>query len=546
MSLKRYLMLVIWLCILPLIALSMYLAFQRLRDARSAGDAEALNLAQNLASAVDHQLNGRIRALGILAASPLADDAARRADLYREAQGYHAIFDSHVILADPEMRMLFNTRVAFGDPLPSLPVPRGRAAAPEALETGKPAVGDLFFGPIAGQSLVAIAVPGKREGRAAFLLLATLEAAKFQARLDEIALPANASLALVDGNGEVIAQRAPPGFVPAADPDAADRIVVRSTLAPWSVVLEVPSDVRRAPQIAAGAELALLILGATVVALAGGMIAGRRLGDAVASLAEPPPRGEKPQAITEITEAQAALDLAAQERDLAKAALGEAHRRLQALSARLIEVHDAERAVLADELLGEIGQALMALKLQVLGLARRLSSTPDDDVTRLSHLIDDALGRLRRLALDLRPPQLPHLGLAATLRDALRRVASANGIEVHLVAEPEQFTLEPVLANTAFRVAQEAIVNAVRHAAASRITVELRLAGDALELVVADDGRGFDVGAARRSTVNAAGVGLFGMEERVALVRGELHIESRQGHGTRVQVRLPLRPPAPA
>ena len=97
--------------------------------------------------------------------------------------------------------MLFNTRVPFGAPLPTLPRPKGRAAAPAALETGKPAVGDLFVGPIANQPLVAIAVPGLHEGKIDFLVLAIFDARAFQSRLEKVELPRGWSLALLDGTG---------------------------------------------------------------------------------------------------------------------------------------------------------------------------------------------------------------------------------------------------------------------------------------------------------------------------------------------------------
>ena len=171
-------------------------------------------------------------------------------------------------------------------------------------------------------------------------------------------------------------------------------------------------------------------------------------------------------------------------------------------------------------------------------LARRLQGEAPENLPHLVSLIDDSLARLRSLSLDLRPPQLDYLGIAATLRDTLARVAEPAGIETRLVVQPEDIALEPGLATTVFRLAQEAIANAVRHAAPQRIVVELRAAHNALELAVSDDGKGFDLDAARARAIKGASVGLRGMEERATLAGGELKIITRPGQGTRVQARF--------
>src|SRR3990172_10394332 len=114
MSLHSFLTRLIWLCVLPLVLLAVYLAVYRVQTIQAERDLEAENLAKNLATAIDQHLNTRIGALHMLAVSPLADDASRFKELYQEAQGFHQSFGSHVILADLNMRMLFNTRVPFG------------------------------------------------------------------------------------------------------------------------------------------------------------------------------------------------------------------------------------------------------------------------------------------------------------------------------------------------------------------------------------------------------------------------------------------------
>jgi signal transduction histidine kinase len=93
---------------------------------------------------------------------------------------------------------------------------------------------------------------------------------------------------------------------------------------------------------------------------------------------------------------------------------------------------------------------------------------------------------------------------------------------------------------TCFRVVQEALTNVIRHAQAHAVDVELGEANGELQLVVRDDGRGFDVAAARKRAAHGGSLGLLSMEERVALAGGDLEIESAPGRGTSIHVRLPL------
>ena len=321
-SLHAFLARLIWLCVLPLVFVSAWLAFDRVRTTQSERDGSAANLAQAVAAGTDQYLGARIGALHMLAVSPLVDDRARWPELYREAQGYQESFGSHVILADRAMQMLFNTRVPFGTPLPKVPRPAGRAAAPLAVETGKPVVGDLVRGPIAGVALVAIAVPVLRNEQAHYLLLSTVETSQFRQRLEQAVLPEGWSLKLLDGRGEVIASRGPAGLVSATDVDAAGRFTVRTALAPWSVVLEIPRQAYRAPLLSAAAALAAAVLGATLAALLGGMSAGRRLAGAVASLAE---AGAPASGVIEIAEIRAVRRLLDDARETRGAALDALH-----------------------------------------------------------------------------------------------------------------------------------------------------------------------------------------------------------------------------
>lgn len=331
LTLHAFLTRLIWLCMGPLVLLAAYLAIDRVRQVRDEHTLETTSLAKALASAVDQDLSARIGALTVLASSPLLDDAARWSELYQEAQGFHQSFGSHVILADLQMQMRFNTRVPFGAALPTLPRPKGRAAAPIAAQTGRPAVGDSFHGPLAKEPLVAVAVPALREGRTVSLLLTVFEAHQFQKHLDQMALPSGWSLTLLDGSGAAIARRAPPDLADAADVDAGGRLTVKSSVSPWSVALDVPRASYRAPLLQAAAALVLAILGATLAGVVGGTLAGHRLAQSVSSLVRKQAPGAALPEIAEIAAVRRLLDEAAQRREVAEATLQVSEQRFRRL-----------------------------------------------------------------------------------------------------------------------------------------------------------------------------------------------------------------------
>lgn len=299
----------IWKCMLPLLLLALWMAYYSVSTIQKERIREASNLASDVATSIDHHLNARISALNMLAVSPMVNDVKRWPELYREAQGFRASFGSHVILADAgtPMRMLFNTRVPFGASLPLLPRPRGHAAAPAAVATGKPAVGDTFMGPVARETLVALAVPVMRGDVATHVVLTTFEARRFQERLNQVALPEGWALTLLDGRGDVVARRSPPGLDSARDVDIDGRFLVKSAVAPWSVKLEIPRQVYRAPMISAALMLSGGVLVATLIGVVVGMAASRRVGRAVAELASGSGTDALPD-IAEIDHARRLLD----------------------------------------------------------------------------------------------------------------------------------------------------------------------------------------------------------------------------------------------
>ena len=131
---------------------------------------------------------------------------------------------------------------------------------------------------------------------------------------------------------------------------------------------------------------------------------------------------------------------------------------------------------------------------------------------------------LRSLIAELRPPALDQLGLAPALASLAQRTGAGNDVEVRADVElPDDSRLAPEVETTVYRVVQESLTNVVKHAHASSVDIEVRCAGDAVEVSVADDGVGFDTEA-----TPADGFGLAGMRERVELAGGELSVRARR------------------
>jgi PAS domain S-box-containing protein len=217
----------------------------------------------------------------------------------------------------------------------------------------------------------------------------------------------------------------------------------------------------------------------------------------------------------------------------------ETSRRLGALSDRLLEVQESERATLARELHDEFGQTLTAVQLQLHSLNKQVPGPALEDCLAL---VEQALNQVRSLSLDLRPPQLDSLGLAAALEAHFRRLSAQSGLVISFHCAPDLPSLVGACATACFRIAQEAVTNAMRHSGATRIEVILAYDAGYIELTVRDDGSGFDVPSKRASASRGASLGLLSMQERSRMFRGTFEIRSQPGSGTEVSARLALEP----
>lgn len=200
-----------------------------------------------------------------------------------------------------------------------------------------------------------------------------------------------------------------------------------------------------------------------------------------------------------------------------------------------LRVTERERAHWARELHDSVLQGLGSRRVLLSGALK------SGDRERLAAAVEEALGEmsrdieeLRGLITELRPATLDQLGIVAALEDLAERIVHGSKIELATDLEIDAERLDPELESVVYRLVQEALNNVVKHSGASKATVQVRSREDRLEMLVSDDGGGFDPSGQHGS------FGLAGMRERIELAAGELRIESTHGSGTKVMASVRL------
>src|SRR6266403_2187492 len=224
--------------------------------------------------------------------------------------------------------------------------------------------------------------------------------------------------------------------------------------------------------------------------------------------------------------------------------LAEANRELTWFSKRALQIQEQERRSLALELHDQIGQELASLVLSLGRCEREMATTGQSDarsaVQDSIEIARAAYGDVHDLALDLRPAMLDRLGLIPTLQWFARQQARYSGCEFVVEADAFPVALPPDILIAAFRIVQEAVSNAVRHAAARRIDIQAHYHRARIELHVRDDGAGFDPEQPGGQQEPRVGLGLIGMRQRAQDAGGHVSIRSAPGSGTEVIALLAL------
>jgi PAS domain S-box-containing protein len=229
------------------------------------------------------------------------------------------------------------------------------------------------------------------------------------------------------------------------------------------------------------------------------------------------------------------------QQQVAKRNRAEQHR--EALLRTLVNAQEEERLRISRELHDRTGQHLTALLLGLTTLDKCLEDVGKsrDRLTGLQKLTNEMGQELHRIASELRPTALNDVGLRSTLKNYVQEWATRCNIEADF--QGSGYTgqgISPEVEITLYRVTQEALTNVAKHAAATRVSVILERTSSLVQVIVEDDGRGFDADAALDSPATAGRLGLVGMRERLGFVGGSLSIESSPGSGTTVFARVPV------
>ncbi len=207
------------------------------------------------------------------------------------------------------------------------------------------------------------------------------------------------------------------------------------------------------------------------------------------------------------------------------------------LPQRLIEMQEFERRRLARELHDDFGQSLTGLKMLLRAGETSPAQPLNGRIDQARVVVEELISGVRRMAFDLRPADLDHLGLVPALAALFDRFTARTELRVNLEQELSDRRLPPCVETAAYRIVQEALTNAARHSGAKSVNVRLRMDSARLQIEVEDRGAGFDPKAAME-TPEASG--LAGIRERASLLGGHMNVDSSPGCGTTICVELPV------
>lgn len=237
----------------------------------------------------------------------------------------------------------------------------------------------------------------------------------------------------------------------------------------------------------------------------------------------------------ELADSNAALELELEERR-------ETNAHIKTLVQRLVNIQEEERRRIARDIHDHVGQQITALRLgvEILLTAARDTPTVVHEATRVLRLAGELDRSVDSLTWQLRPPTTDNLPLEPSLAQLARDWTERFGFEIHFVRHRWVATqFAPEIQTHVYRIVQEALHNAYKHASATQVCVELAVEGDMALIGVRDNGAGFDVNGASGSG-SRTGLGLVGMRERATLCGASLSIESSIGEGTSLSLRVPL------
>lgn len=217
------------------------------------------------------------------------------------------------------------------------------------------------------------------------------------------------------------------------------------------------------------------------------------------------------------------------------------HRQLRLLSRRLLTAHEDERRMISRDLHEVVAQTLAGINLRLAALRREASIDSADHgrhIAQAQRLVVRSVNRVNRFARELRPAILDDLGLLPALQSLATATGQRTGLRVALSSPATLGAFTPLVRTVVYRVVQEAVDNAAKHADATAIDIAITVVAGGIRLVVHDDGKTFDVDSTKRQA-GGGHLGILAMRERVEMVDGSFSITSTPGVGTTISATIP-------
>jgi PAS domain S-box-containing protein len=226
--------------------------------------------------------------------------------------------------------------------------------------------------------------------------------------------------------------------------------------------------------------------------------------------------------------------------------LRESESLLRELSSGLLNAHEKERRLVAQEIHDSIGSSLAATKWKVQAAFEEVGENNPQIRSALEailRMLQETIQETRRIQMDLRPPMLDDLGILATIRWFCQQYESTySPIRIRQKIDIKEEEVDDSLKTVIFRVLQEALNNSAKHSKASEVLLHISRIDRAIQLFIGDNGQGFDPSETHSRTGRTRGLGLVGMRERVNLSGGSFAIESSLGKGTVIRASWPASP----
>jgi two-component system sensor histidine kinase UhpB len=211
---------------------------------------------------------------------------------------------------------------------------------------------------------------------------------------------------------------------------------------------------------------------------------------------------------------------------------------------RVIGAQESERQRVAREIHDDLGQALGGISFQLEAARRLVESDPPrarQQLDQVQSLLAEMTERMYKIILALRPSELDDLGLTAAIRSHAERLFAGSGIRFEMDASRFTSRLPAEVETAVYRALQEALSNIVRHSRASSVTLTFAYQRGIFEAEITDNGKGFSLEEVKSTQASPRGLGLMGMQERIAQCGGELTVDAHLGSGTRLSIRIPIK-----